>query len=263
MPGRSSADQYPGMIDIHSHILPELDDGARNLEEALQMVRLAASAGTSDIVATPHANDQFRFDPSLVEQRIAELQHAAGETPRIHYGCELRLSPENLDDVLRLPSRYTLARRGYLLVEFSDFLIPKSAGAILSRLRETGIRPIIAHPERNPILRRRLDDLAAWVEQGCFVQVTAQSPLGRHGRSARAGAEELLKRGLVHFLASDAHDTQHRPPVLEAAWQFLERDFGRATAQRLLVENPQAVLAGESIDAVLPARRKKSRFALW
>ncbi len=260
---RQPADQYPGMIDIHSHILPGLDDGARHQEEALSMLRMAASAGTTDIVATPHANEEFRFDPLVAEQRIAELQRASGGIPRIHYGCELHLTPENIAGALHFPARYSIARRGYLLVEFSDFLIPKTTGEILERLIESGMRPILAHPERNPILRGRLGDLASWVERGCLVQVTAQSLAGSFGRAAKANSEELMRRGLVHLLASDGHDTKHRPPVLDTAWQALEHSFGRPTAQRLLVENPQAVLEGEPIDAAIPANRGKSRFAFW
>jgi protein-tyrosine phosphatase len=251
------------MIDIHSHILPGLDDGAQDQEEALRMVRMAASAGTTDIVATPHANQEFRFDPLLVEQRIAELKQALGETPRIHYGCELHLTPENIADAVRFPARYSIARRGYLLVEFSDFLIPKTTVEIFERFMAAGMRPILAHPERNPILRGRLDDLAAWVEQGCLVQLTAESLLGRFGRAAKASSEELMRRGLVHFVASDGHDTKHRPPVLDPAWQALERSFGRPTAQRLLVENPQAVLEGKPIDAAIRTARRRFRFALW
>ena len=227
------------------------------------MVRMAAAAGTSDIIATPHANEQFHFEPQAVKQQVAELQSAAGECPRIHGGCELHVTPENLAAALERPAQFTLAGRSYLLVEFSDFLIPKTAGAILSRLLDGGIRPIVAHPERNPILRTRMPELASWVEQGCFLQVTAQSPLGRHGRTAKTAAEELLHRGMVHFLASDAHDLEYRPPVLEAAWQFLERGFGREVAQRLLVDNPRAALAGDPLEAVVPMRRKRSRFALW
>ncbi|HTX36105.1 MAG TPA: CpsB/CapC family capsule biosynthesis tyrosine phosphatase [Bryobacteraceae bacterium] len=251
------------MIDIHSHILPGLDDGARTQDEAVNMVRMAASAGTTDIVATPHANEQFCFDPMAAAQRIAVLQQACGETPRIHYGCELHLTPDNIEDALRFPARYSIAHRAYLLIEFSDFWIPKTAGEILQRLMAAGMRPILAHPERNPILRGRFVDLAAWVEQGCLLQVTAQSLTGSFGRTAKSASEQLMRLGLVHLLASDGHDTRHRPPVLDAAWQYLEDRFGQATAQRLLVETPRAILEGQPVEAAVPIKRKKSRFALW
>ena len=258
-----AADHSHGMIDIHSHILPGLDDGARDPEEALNMVRLAASAGTTDIVATPHADERFRFDPPAVQERIAELQLAAGPTPRIHYGCELHVTAENIADALRFPYRYAIAGRAYVLIEFSDFLVPKTTTEILGRLLDAGVRPIVAHPERNPLLRRRIADLETWVERGCLLQLTAQSLVGRFGRSAQAGSEELLRRNLVHVVASDGHDTRHRPPVLEEGWQYLERHFGALTARRLLIDNPQAVLDGEAIEEPAAVPRRKSRFAFW
>src|SRR5437588_4823004 len=104
------------MIDIHSHILPGLDDGSHSPEESAAMVRMAADAGTTDIVATPHANQEYAFDPGIVEQKIADLQAAIGGTPRIHYGCDFHLTLENIDDALRFPGKYSINHRGYLLV---------------------------------------------------------------------------------------------------------------------------------------------------
>ncbi|MCX6633009.1 MAG: hypothetical protein NTW28_35895, partial [Candidatus Solibacter sp.] len=121
------------MIDIHSHILPGLDDGSKSLEESAEMVRQAAAAGTTDIVASPHANQKYPFDPLVVERKIGELQAAAGDSPRIHYGCDLHLSMENIADALHLPGKYSINHRGYLLVEFSDLLIPKTADQIFAR----------------------------------------------------------------------------------------------------------------------------------
>src|SRR5450755_2798786 len=102
------------MIDIHSHILPGLDDGSKSLEESVEMLR----------------------------------QAAAGDAPRIHYGCDFHLTLENIDDALRSPEKYSIDHRGYLLVEFSDFLIPKTTSEIFARLIGAGLRPIVTHPER-------------------------------------------------------------------------------------------------------------------
>ena len=196
------------MIDIHSHILPGLDDGSKSLEESVAMLRQAAAAGTTDIVASPHANQEYVFDPLVVEQKIGELQAAVGDAPQIHYGCDFHLTLENIEDALRVPGRYSINHRGYLLVEFSDFLIPKTTDEIFARMMKAGLRPIVTHPERNQLLQRRLPELEAWVAQGVHMQVTAQSLLGRFGKTAKGCAHELMGRGLVHFLASDAHNTQ-------------------------------------------------------
>src|ERR1039457_2135529 len=202
------------MIDIHSHILPGFDDGAGTLEEAIAMLRMAAAAGTTDIVASSHSNAEYVFDPVGATRTIAALQQAAGDTPRIQYGCELHFTLENIEAVLRSPETCSINHRGYVLIEFSDCVIPKTSSEILARLGDAGTPPILVHPERNPILQKNLPELEPWIRQGSFVQVTVQSLLGRFGRPAKAAVEYLLDHGMVHFLASDAHDVKNRPPVL-------------------------------------------------
>lgn len=245
------------MIDIHSHILPGLDDGAGSIEESLQMLRMAAAAGTTDIVATPHANSEFVFDPDRVAYEIAELQHSADDIPRIHCGCDFHLSPENIEDALRAPTKYAINHRNYLLVEFSERSIPKTTRQIFSAMQAAGIQPIITHPERNHRLQKRIDELESWVDLGCSLQVTAQALLGLFGSRARDFSHVLITRGLVHFLASDAHDPEHRTTVLQPAWDYVSEQFGAETAQRLLIDNPKAVLEGRPLVFTLPRARKK------
>lgn len=251
------------MIDIHSHILRGLDDGARDIAESFAMLRMAAAAGTTDIVATPHSDLQFKFDPQAAEERIAELNQASGTLPRVHFGCELHLTMENIEDALRFPEKYTIGHHNYLLVEFSNFHIAKTSSEIFGQMLSRGIRPIIVHPERNPLLRQKIPELESWVAQGCCVQVTAQSLLGRFGKSAESSSHELMERGLVHFLASDGHDLRHRPPILSGVSRYVERAFDRETADRLLIENPQAVLDGISLSTVPVLVRRKPWFSVW
>ena len=251
------------MIDIHSHILPNVDDGSDSMEASLEMLRMAAASGTTDIVATPHANPEFRFDPDDVERRIAELRAAAGDSPRIHYGCDFHLTPENIEDAVRAPGKYSINHQGYLLVEFSDAFIPKSTTEIFTTMIDVGIRPILTHPERNLLLQKRLEDLEAWVELGCYLQVTAQSLLGRFGNKARDFSHTLMKAQLVHFLASDAHDVKHRTTELQPAWNFVEETFGSETAQLLLVDNPQSALVGEPLTIGRSPLRQKRWFSFF
>jgi protein-tyrosine phosphatase len=250
------------MIDIHSHILPGFDDGAGSMEEAIEMLRVAAAAGTTDIVASSHSNAEFAFDPVRAVRRIAELQQAARDIPRIHYGCELHFTLENVEAVLRSPKTWSINHRGYVLIEFSDFVVPKTSGEILARLGATGTRPVLVHPERNRILQKNLPELESWIRHGSFVQVTVQSLLGRFGRSAKTAGEYLLNHGMVHFLASDAHDVTHRPPVLTEGWSFVEERFGTETAERLLVTNPQAALSGAPIHCCDARARRKAWYSL-
>ena len=250
------------MIDIHSHILPGFDDGAGSLDEALEMLRMAAAAGTTDMVASSHCNAEFAFDPGRAALSIAELQRAAHDIPRIHYGCELHFTLENVEAVLRSPEAWSVNHRGYVLIELSDFVIPKTSSEILARLGDAGTPPILVHPERNPILQKNLPELESWIRQGSFVQVTVQSLLGRFGRPAKAAGEYLLDHGMIHFLASDGHDVKHRPPVMREGWQFVEERSGAATAERLLVSNPQAVLSGVPIPCDQARTRRKAWYSL-
>lgn len=252
------------MIDIHSHILPGLDDGARTLEESVQMMRIAARGGTTDIVATPHANLEFPFDPERTARKIAELAAASGPEPRIHYGCDLHLSYDNVQQALAQPSRFTIDGGSYLLVEFPDLLIVRTAGEIFDKLLRADIVPVITHPERNALLQQRLEELESWVEQGCRVQVTAQSFLGRFGRQAREFAELLVRRGLAHLVASDAHDAQDRAPDLSGAFDHLRRKYGEELAGRLLIENPRRVLESAPIEPFeKPSAAAKKWYRFW
>ena len=125
--------------------------------------------------------------------------------------------------------------------------------------------PIVTHPERNGLLRQRADDIARWVEQGAYVQVTAQSLTGGFGRRAQDFCRVLLDRGLVHIVASDGHDCQHRPPVLRAAHQWLKERYGEALAYTLTTGNPAATLTGESLDLSASAVASSPRkwYQIW
>ena len=249
------------MVDIHSHILYGLDDGPETLEESVAMIRIAAAAGTTDIVATPHADLRFTFCPEVVDEKIRELKVVSGTQVAIHRGCDFHLYFENIQRALEDPSRYTVNGKRYLLVEFSDLMILDSVSDVFGRMLSAGITPVITHPERNAALCRRLDGIRHWVEAGSRVQVTAQSFLGRFGKRARAASEEMMERGLVHFVASDAHDATDRAPVLDEAYKLVARRYGGPCAHALFVANPRAVLAGHIVDAAIP--RVRARKGWW
>ena len=141
-------------------------------------------------------------------------------------------------------------------------MILDSVNEVFGRMLSAGITPVITHPERNAALRRRLDGITQWVQAGCRVQVTAQSFLGRFGKRARAASDELMRRGLVHFVASDAHDATDRAPVLDVAYQRVAWRYGEPCAQALFVSNPRAVLAGDTVEAAIPEVRAR-RWWWW
>jgi protein-tyrosine phosphatase len=243
------------LIDIHSHILWGLDDGAESCQESLAMLNQAAETGTTEIVATPHANDQYFYDEELVSQRISELSAASKGALRIHRGCDFHLSFENIQQALAQPSRYVIAGGPYLLVEFPNACV-QGFGPALGKLLDSGLIPIMTHPERHPDLQRINAEFLRWVQMGCFIQVTGQSLLGRFGKLAEESAWEMVKRGLVHFVASDAHGTTDRTPRLDHAFSAVSARFGAESADLLFVSNPSAAIAGEAISGGVAKRRR-------
>jgi protein-tyrosine phosphatase len=232
------------MVDIHSHIVWGLDDGATDMEQSLSMLRAAAESGTTDIVATPHSNAEFAYQGDLLDQRIRELALRTGGKPRIHRGCDLHLSFDNIDEVLKGLGGYSINGTQYLLVECPDFHVGKHTEKVLQRLIDGGIVPIVTHPERNPVLQDKLSRVEEWVELGCLVQVTALSISGGFGRQACGAASRLLERGLVHVVASDAHDPDHRHARLDEAYGIVRSRYGDEEADALFTHNPQVIVDG-------------------
>ena len=243
------------MIDIHSHILPGIDDGSKSWEMTIEMCRLAILDGITHIVATPHADDTYDYNPDRVRDLVSELNDKIGAGLAISMGCDFHLSFENIEDAIARPQRYTIASKQYLLVELSEYGIPPQVGDTFRRLQMTGIIPIITHPERNSILQRRPERVLEWVDAGCLVQVTASAITGLWGDAARRIAIWLLESDAVHVLASDAHDDRYRKPILSEARDVVGRHFGADLALELVRDNPEAILNGWT----LPFRRSAQR----
>jgi protein-tyrosine phosphatase len=252
------------MVDIHCHLLPGVDDGPADEATAIAMARLAAANGTTDVVATPHANETFTFSPEINREKLRRLQEALGAQPRLHLGCDFHLTFDNVAAALAERTRFTINGGPYLLVEFSDRVISAGTSDVFARMHLGGLTPIITHPERNPLLRGQHQRLAVWVHRGCLIQITAGSLLGGFGAAARGEAIALVNRRLAHVVASDGHDLDRRSPVLHEARAFVTDRWGEQTARRLFVENPGAVIRGETI-AVPPLKlhRKKQWWMFW
>lgn len=235
------------MIDIHCHILPEVDDGPKSWDVAVEMCRLAAADGITHSVATPHSNDRYRYDRADLEERLERLQGLVGDSLTLGIGCDFHLSYDNLQKVLANPEKYTISGTRYLLVELSDFSIPIQIADCFLKLGDVGVTAIITHPERNAILRQSPQRVIEWVEFGCAVQVTANALTGFWGSRVEKVATWLLEHEAVHVLASDAHDTKYRTPVLSQARQVVAATYGNELANALVEDNPRAILAGKPL----------------
>ena len=234
------------MIDIHTHVLPGIDDGARNWETTLEMCRLARQDGITHIVATPHANYEYRYDR---EAHLALLNELRSRVPELNFslGCDFHLSYDNLEDARQNPQRYTIGDTRYLLVELSEYST-FNVSQILYELQAAGLRPILTHPERNPIIVSKPELLDQFAAAGCLFQITANSITGFWGKRAQQFCVEMLRKRLVHFIASDAHGLKNRPPLLSQARDAAAKIIGAAEANKLVIENPSAVISGELLE---------------
>ncbi len=253
------------MIDIHCHPLARIDDGPETFDVSVAMCKLAAEDGITHLVATPHFNYQFTFDSERNQNKRAELQAAIGEVPKLLLGCDFHISYDNVQRLTSDDARqFTINQTQYLLIELDDHFVPQQFDQILYNLQVAEVIPILTHPERNPVFRRKPELVSKWVARGCLVQVTAQSYLGGFGEQPQRLAERWLKQNLIHFFASDAHDGHHRPPLLSSCYRRVTEEHGEEVAARLLVKNPEAVINGQALPpAPEPVDLKKAGSKRW
>jgi protein-tyrosine phosphatase len=235
------------VIDIHCHILPEVDDGAKSWEMAQQMCQMAVADGITDIVATPHANDRYFYDRESLQAMLSQLQEKVGDSPRLALGCDFHLSYDNLQAAYVNPENYVIEKTRYLLVELSNYSVPAQTGDCFQKLGDHGMTPVLTHPERNPILQSAPQRILEWAEQGCIMQVTASSFTGAWGEKVQQIALWLLEHEAVHVLATDAHDTKYRVPKLSAGREVVAEIVGADIADALVEGNPKAILNGQPL----------------
>jgi protein-tyrosine phosphatase len=242
------------MIDIHAHLLPGIDDGPSRLEEAAAMCRAAAADGCTVLVATPHQRHALWWngDRDALEALRSGVESALGPSaPRLLLGAEVRVG-EGLIEALEDWPRgevTTLAGSRYVLIEFSRVHPDPDPLSLVHELAVAGWRPVLAHPEELGWLADDLPTIGRLVGLGAALQVTGASLTGGYGRRTQERARALLDHGLAHFVASDAHDLERRPPGLAAAVREISRRWGPEVAELLTVTNPQAILD----DLPLPA----------
>lgn len=240
------------MIDIHSHILPGIDDGSRSMDETVELLKIARDSGTEIIVASPHSDSQYTYDHEKVDELIVEAQALAGDGIKILRGCDFHLMFSNVNAAMEHPRRYTINNGPYILMELSDMMIFPNTSDIWRQLENYGIRIILTHPERNLILQAKFELIEKWVDEGFYMQVTAMSLLGMFGKKALKVATRMLDKGMVHFVASDGHDPKGRPPRLDLAFQWVKERYGDDMAELLFIDNPRAAVNGGNIDNFVP-----------
>lgn len=237
-------------IDIHSHILPGVDDGAKDEKQSLEMLKLAAADGITDIIATPHFHyRRGHATPAQIKAAAAKCQQLikdAGLNINIYTGNELYYTHELLETV-KAGEALTMADSDYVLLEFSpDTERRKIQNAVYQFLSED-YYPIIAHMERYMAFQKHPDFAYAISDMGTYFQLNAGSLLGTAGWSTKRFSRAMLKSGMIHFIGTDTHDIKNRPPQLEKALTWLEKKFGEDEALQYVSKNPQMILKNEAI----------------
>jgi protein-tyrosine phosphatase len=246
------------VIDLHSHILPGLDDGPARQEESVLIARVAAFDGAHTILATPHVREDHPYALEEIESRTEGLNARLareGIGLNVLAGAELALTRvADLDDDTL--ARLCLGHSNAILVESPYGEATNLVENTLFNLQVRGFRPVLAHPERCPAFMKSPERLQELVDRGMLCSVTAGSMAGRFGRTVQRFARVMFERGLVHDVASDAHDSRRRPPGLQPGFRVLDRDLPGLLDQMGLftAEAPEAILAGEIPPAPPPLR---------
>jgi protein-tyrosine phosphatase len=246
-------------VDIHCHLLPGIDDGAKDWDETLAMARLAVDDGTSTVIATPHQlgnyggnhGDAIRQLVADVQQRLDGAQIPLTVLP----GADVRIEPEMVEKLVRGDVLTLGDHRRHVLLELPhELYLPLEP--VLEQLSRRKMVGILSHPERNQGILRQPDVLAPLVEAGCLLQITAGSLCGTFGPECQQFCERLLAEGMVHFVATDAHGPRSRRPLLRRAFERVVELLGEPTAIDLCSRNPGCVAAGQP---VTPGRREVRR----
>jgi len=248
------------LIDIHCHILPGIDDGAKTIADSLTMAKEAAKQGIRTIVATPHLNSHYDNRKPLILSKVEELNLALqGEKIDLTIlpGQEPRIYGEILED-LEKDEIQPLNGTNYLFIEFPSNHVPRYTEKLLFDLQVKGLVPIIVHPERNSELMEQPDRLYHLVEQGALTQVTASSLCGYFGKKIKNFSIQLVEANLTHFVASDAHNVTSRTFKMDEAFDLVESEFGLDYVY-LFKENAELLVEGKHVvkEIPVPVTRKK------
>ncbi|WP_220272503.1 tyrosine-protein phosphatase [Alteromonas aestuariivivens] len=241
------------MIDLHSHILPGIDDGARSISMSLLMAQQAVDAGVTHMVCTPHIH-QGHYDnttQSIVASfELLQQQLSARDFPlTLSYAAEVRVN-ELLPAWIRQGEIPFLGHyRGYrlLLLEMPHSHFPVGMEHLVRWLKHNGVRPLVAHPERNREIQRNPELVSRLRGMGCLLQVTAGALTGRFGPAAETLAFDMLEKDKIDVVASDTHDIQRRPNDMRLAYEFISGHHGESRAQRLCLTTPREIITGQLV----------------
>ena len=253
------------MIDLHCHILPGIDDGARTIQDSLAMAQMAVDQGITHILCTPHHNNgRYTNLPTEVISQVAMLQKTLDEEGiplNLYEGQEVRISGDLLKQIQDNEILFADLSNRYILIEFPTAEIPLYAETIMFDLLSRGVTPIIVHPERNNKFVEDPNRLIPFLQMGVLTQLTAPSYVGIFGKKIEKTAKIMVEHHMIHMIASDAHNIDKRGFFMKNAYTAIERDQG-AEVVTFMKQTARSVMNGE--DVVLPEFEeiRKKKFGL-
>lgn len=250
------------MIDIHCHILPNVDDGSESLEESIEMAKIAESEGITRIVNTSHCHFDFKYKKgNELKLELEKFNQALKEENiniEVLLGNELYYTSDLIERFDELDF-FSMNNSKYILMEFSPINFPKNIEDVIYEIKIRGYIPIIAHAERYKQVQEDVNIVLDCIKEGALIQVNASSILGKNGENVEDTSKKLLDNNMVHFVATDAHSSNRRRPLIKDSYNYILKNYGKEVSEKLFIENPTAVIENRDISILNPTKYEEKR----
>lgn len=250
------------MIDIHCHILPNVDDGSESLEESIAMAKIAESEGITKIVNTSHCHFDFKYkkgnELKLELEKFNQVLKEENINIEVLLGNELYYTRDLIERFNELDF-FSMNNSKYILMEFSPINFPKNIEDVIYEIKIRGYIPIIAHAERYKQVQEDVNIVLDCIKEGALIQVNASSILGKNGEKAEDTSKKLLDNNMVHFVATDAHSSNRRRPLIKDSYNYILKNYGKEVSEKLFIENPTAVIENRDISILNPTKYEEKR----
>lgn len=250
------------MIDIHCHILPNVDDGSESLEESIAMAKIAESEGITKIVNTSHCHFDFKYkkgnELKLELEKFNQVLKEENINIEVLLGNELYYTSDLIERFNELDF-FSMNNSKYILMEFSPINFPKNIEDVIYEIKIRGYILIIAHAERYKQVQEDVNIVLDCIKEGALIQVNASSILGKNGEKAEDTSKKLLDNNMVHFVATDAHSSNRRRPLIKDSYNYILKNYGKEVSEKLFIENPTAVIENRDISILNPTKYEEKR----
>ncbi len=250
------------MIDIHCHIVPNIDDGAKGLEDALEMARIAYDEGIRKIINTSHYHPNFEYKKG--KELLRDINVFNNELKLNNIDIEVMIGnevyySEDIIDIIEQKEFYTLNNSRYLLIEFPPLRFPKNLTDIVYEIKIRGYIPILAHVERYKEIQDNINLIYMCIDEGALIQVNSSSVIGKNGKQSKKICDILLSHEMIHFIGTDAHGSKKRRPIIKEAYKYVCDKYGDEKAESLFVNNPENLISNREVSIKSPIKYESNK----